>query len=212
MAASLRRCPSRMKGLITRSWMSVVMVSTPAPCVMISSSLHSVLCKTMAAFTAQSTFSEYHIWVREHQIGHEWETFISYYYMRTRPTISYLAEVPDEDPLQPHNVTDEEDDASQISDFQPLQDRTITPLNTSIASSIQSTSKRKQKRTLDVLDVALCQYLKKSRTPEKREEKQDDVDLFLQKMAATIRKLPARTLADVKLKIRVAFGVLYLGQ
>ncbi|KAK3779418.1 hypothetical protein RRG08_015819 [Elysia crispata] len=123
-------------------------------------------------------------------------------YLGDRPTSSNLVEGSDEDSLQPDNFTDEEDDASQISEFQPRLDRTATPLNASVASSSQSTSKRKQKRTQDDLDATLCQYLKKkSRTPKKREEKQDDVDLFLQPMAGTIRKLPARARAEVKFKI-----------
>ena len=93
--------------------------------------------------------------------------------------------------LQPDNFTDEEDDASQISDLQPRQDHPVTPSNPSVASS--SHSKQKQKRTQDDLDTTLCQYLKKkSRSPVKTEEKQDDVDLFLQSVDGTIRKLPAR--------------------
>ncbi|KAK3732095.1 hypothetical protein RRG08_026480 [Elysia crispata] len=62
-------------------------------------------------------------------------------YLGDRPTSSNLVEGSDEDPLQPDNFTDEEDDASQISDFQPRLDRTVTPLNASVASSSQSTSK-----------------------------------------------------------------------
>ncbi|KAK3732052.1 hypothetical protein RRG08_026439 [Elysia crispata] len=118
-------------------------------------------------------------------------------YLGDRPTSSNLVEGSDENLLQPDNFTDEEDDASQISDFQPRLDRTATPLNASVASSSQSTSKRKQKRSQDDLDATLCQYLKKeSRTLEKREEKQDDVDLFLQSMAGTTRKLPTRAVPE----------------
>ena len=120
-------------------------------------------------------------------------------YLGDRPTSSNLAEESDDDLLQPDNFTDEEDDASQISDLQPRQDP-VTPSNPSVASS--SHSKRKQKHTQDDLDATLCQYLKKkSRSPVKTEEKQDDVDLFLQSMAGTISKLPARKQAEVKFKI-----------
>ncbi|XP_064597534.1 transcription factor Adf-1-like [Liolophura sinensis] len=121
-------------------------------------------------------------------------------YLGDRPTSSNLTEGSDEDPLPPDTFSDEEDDASQISDIQPRHDRPVTPLSTSVASSSQS--KRKQRRTQDDLDATLCHYLKKkSRTPEKREEKQDDVDLFLLSMAGTIRKLPARKRTEVKFKI-----------
>lgn len=122
-------------------------------------------------------------------------------YLSDRPTSSNLAQESDEDSLQPNNVIDEED-ASQISDFQPRQDRPVTPMNTSVASSSQSKPNRKQKCTQEDLDVTLCRYLKKkSRTFETREEKPDDVDLFLQSMADTIRKLPAGKRAEVKFQI-----------
>ena len=88
------------------------------------------------------------------------------------------------------------------SDLQSQEDRPVTPLKSSFASSSQSTSKRKQKRTQDDLDATLCRYLKKkSHSPKKTEEKQDDVDLFLQSMAASIRKLAASKRAEVKFKI-----------
>ena len=125
-----------------------------------------------------------------------------------RPTSSNYTEGSDEDSLQPDNFTDEDEDASlsvtfgQLPDYQPGRDHSDPPLNTSVSSSSQSTSKRKQKRTQDDSDDTLsCSYLKKSRTSGKREEKRDDVDLFLQSMATTIRKLPARTRAEVKFKI-----------
>ena len=120
-------------------------------------------------------------------------------YLGDRPTSSNLEEESADDLLQQDNFTDEEDDASQISDLQARQDRPVTPSNSSVASSHP---KRKQKPTHHDLDATFCQYLKKkSRSPVKIEEKQDDVDLFLQSMAGTIRKLPAHERAEVKFKI-----------
>ncbi|KAK3753529.1 hypothetical protein RRG08_060642 [Elysia crispata] len=68
-------------------------------------------------------------------------------------------------------------------EFQPRLDRTATPLNASVG--------------------LLNDLKKKSRTPEKREEKQDDVDLFLQPMAGNNpESSPARcTVPEVKFKI-----------
>lgn len=122
-------------------------------------------------------------------------------YSGDRPTSSNFSEESDEDSLQPYNFIDEENE-SQISYFQSQQDRPLTPLTTSVASSSQSKSKRKQKRIQDVVDVTFCEYLKKkARTPEKSGERPDDVDLFLQSMADTIKKLPARKRAEVKFQI-----------
>jgi len=121
-------------------------------------------------------------------------------YLSDRPTSSNFAEESDDDLLQPDNLTDEEDDASEESDLLPGQDCPVTPSDHRVAST--NHSKLKQKRTKDDLDATLCEYLKKkSSTPVKADEKQDDVDLFLMSMAESIRKLPARKRAEVKFKI-----------
>ncbi|MES1922383.1 hypothetical protein MHBO_003891 [Bonamia ostreae] len=62
-------------------------------------------------------------------------------------------------------------------------------------------SKREGKRSQDEVDQTICNYFKKASVPAKAAEKPDDVDLFLQPMVGTIRKLPARQRAEVKFKI-----------
>ena len=94
------------------------------------------------------------------------------------PTSSNLAEESSDDLLQPDNLIDEKADASEVSDLQPGQDCPVTP------SKPTNHYKLKQKRTKDDLDATLCEYLKKkSSTPVNADEKQDDVDLFMESMA-----------------------------
>jgi len=63
-------------------------------------------------------------------------------YLSDRPTSSNFAEESDDDLLQPDNLTDEEDDGSEVSDLQPGQDCPVTPSNPRVASTNHSKLKQ----------------------------------------------------------------------
>lgn len=124
-------------------------------------------------------------------------------YLGDRPTSGNL-EMDDSDEVdddaQQETLSVIENDASQTGS-QPESLQRKCPDTPSI-SSLSATGKRRKQMPRDDVDTTICEYLKKKiRSPVKIDEKPDDVDLFLQSMAASIRKLPAHQRAAVKYKI-----------
>lgn len=126
--------------------------------------------------------------------------------------IPHLADRPSSGNLQAGDSDDEEEDDTQ-SEMNVTEDDTSQPESRGYVSQVSATpsmcssravSTKKRKRTPgdDDMDATICEYFKKKiRSPTKIDEKPDDVDLFLQSIADSIRKLSAYQRSDVKYKI-----------
>ncbi|XP_064641946.1 uncharacterized protein LOC135496515 [Lineus longissimus] len=107
-----------------------------------------------------------------------------------------------------HDTRDDDDDNSEPESPSPPPPRDAQPGTSTPATSVSKQSQKtkcERKRCRDEVDKTLCEYLKnkssarvKMTTPEKMQQKPfDDLDLFMQSMAGTIRKLPGRQCSEV---------------